>query len=43
MESLSDYLEAEMLWRQAFATQVESRCQMYLASVQFLKASGQME
>ncbi len=43
MESLSDYLEAELLWRQAFAAQVESRCQMYLAYVQFLKSSGQME
>jgi len=29
--------------RQAFAAQVESRCQTYLAYVQFLKASGQME
>lgn len=43
IESLSDYLEAELLWRQAFASQVESRCQTYLAYVQFLKASGEME
>lgn len=40
MESISDLLEAQTLWQQAYATMVESRCAKYLAHVKYLKAAG---
>ena len=40
MESISDLLEAQTLWQQAYANMVESRCAKYLAHVKYLKAAG---
>ena len=42
MEILSDYLEAQTLWQQAYATQVNARFALYLQYVKFLKATGQL-
>lgn len=40
MESISDLLEAQTLWQQAYATMVEARCTHYLAHIRYLKAAG---
>ncbi len=40
MESISDLLEAQTLWQQAYATMVEARCTQYLAHIRYLKAAG---
>lgn len=42
MESLSDLLEAQTLYQQACAQQVEARCQLSLAYARYRKATGQM-
>lgn len=42
MEPLSDYLEAQTLWQQAYETQVEAHYQHYLAYVKYLKAAGRL-
>ena len=43
LETLSDHLEAQALWQDAYATQVNARFQMYLKYVQYLKAAGQLQ
>lgn len=43
METLSDHLEAQALWQQACATQVDAHCQLYLSHIKYLKASGQLK
>ena len=43
LEILSDYLEAQTLWQQASATQVNARFEMYLQYIKYLKASGQLQ
>ena len=40
LESLSDYLEAQTLWQQAYAAKVDANFQLYLSYVKYLKASG---
>ncbi len=40
METLSDYLEAQTLWQQAYATKVDAHCQLYLNHIKYLKAAG---
>ncbi len=42
VELLSDYFEAQAIWREAAATLVESRCKLYLAHTKYLKATGQL-
>ena len=42
LETLSDHLEAQALWQQAYATQVDAHFQLYLQYVKYLKASGQL-
>ena len=42
VESLSDHLEAQALWQQAWQTHVESRYQRYISYLQYLKASGEL-
>ncbi len=42
VELLSDYFDAQALWREAAATLVEARCQLYLAYTKLLKATGQL-
>ena len=43
MEAISDLLEAQTLWQQAYATMVESRCAKYLAHVKYIKAAGLLD
>ena len=43
MESLSDLLEAQTLWQQAWQTHVESRYQLYLKYIAYQKAAGQLK
>ena len=41
MEPLSDLLEAQVLYQQALARQVEARCQLSLSVSRYRKATGQ--
>lgn len=40
LETLSDHLEAQALWQQAYETQVDARFQLYLKYIAYLKAAG---
>lgn len=42
-ESLADYLETQAHWQQCNASLVNARCQLQLAYVQLLKASGKLK
>lgn len=42
LEPLSDYLEAQALWQQAYETQVDARFQLYLKYVGYRKAAGRL-
>lgn len=42
LEPLSDHLEAQALWQQAYETQVDAHFQLYLNYVAYLKAAGQL-
>ena len=42
LETLSDHLEAQTLWQQAYQTQVEAHFQLYIQYVAYLKASGSL-
>ncbi len=42
LEPLSDHLEAQALWQQAYETKVDAHFQLYLSYVKYLKASGQL-
>lgn len=42
LEPLSDHLEAQALWQQAYETKVDAHFQLYLNYVKYLKASGQL-
>lgn len=42
LETLSDYLEAQAMWQKCSADLVRARCQLHLAQVKLLKASGQL-
>ena len=39
-ETLSDYLETQALWQQAYEAQVDANFRLYLASITYLKAAG---
>ena len=41
-ETLSDYLEAQAIWQQAYAARVEARCQQLLATYKYMKSRGQI-
>lgn len=40
LETLSDYLEAQAMWQQAYETKVDAHFQLYLNYVAYLKATG---
>lgn len=40
LETLSDHLEAQAMWQQAYETQVDAHFQLYLNYVAYLKATG---
>lgn len=42
MEALSDYLEAQTLWQQAFQTQVNARVNCYLKRLEYLQTIGKI-
>ena len=42
LEPLSDHLEAQALWQQAYETKVDAHFQLYLSYVTYLKAAGQL-
>lgn len=43
LETLSDHLEAQALWQQAWQTHVESRYQLYLKYIEYAKAAGKLK
>ena len=43
LETLSDHLESQALWQQAYATQVNAHFQVYLEYVNYLKAAGLLQ
>lgn len=43
LEPLSDHLEAQALWQQAYETKVDAHFQLYLNYVKYLKAAGRLE
>jgi outer membrane protein TolC len=42
LEPLSDHLEAQALWQQAYETKVDAHFQLYLCYVKYLKAVGRL-
>ena len=42
LEPLSDHLEAQALWQQAYETKVDAHFRLYLSYVKYLKASGRL-
>lgn len=42
LETLSDHLEAQALWQQAYETKVDAHFQLYLSYVAYLKATGKL-
>lgn len=42
LEPLSDHLEAQSLWQQAYETKVDAHFQLYLSYVKYLKTVGQL-
>ena len=40
LETLSDHLEAQAMWQQAYETHVDARFRLYLNYVAYLKATG---
>ena len=42
LETLSDHLEAQALWQQAYETKVDARFQLYLSYVAYQKAAGRL-
>ena len=43
LETLSDHLEAQTLWQQAYETKVDAHFQFYLSYIGYLKASGTLQ
>lgn len=43
LENLSDHLEAQALWQQAYETKVDAHFQLYLSYIEYLKASGTLQ
>lgn len=42
LETLSDHLESQALWQQAYATQVDAHFELYLQYIKYLKAAGRL-
>ena len=42
LETLSDHLESQALWQQAYATKVDAHFQLYIQYVKYLKAAGKL-
>lgn len=42
MEPLADYLEAQLIWQQAYQTRVDSRYTLYMSHLDYLRASGRL-
>lgn len=42
LETLTDHLESQALWQQAYETKVDAYFQYYLAHIAYLKAAGQL-
>ncbi len=42
LETLSDHLEAQALWQQAYQTRVDARFKLYVGYIAYLKASGSL-
>jgi len=42
LETLSDHLEAQALWQQAYETKVDAHFQLYLNYVAYLRATGKL-
>lgn len=42
LETLSDHLEAQALWQQAYETQVDAHFRLYLNYIAYLKAAGML-
>ena len=42
LETLSDYLEAQLLWQQAYQTRVDAHFQLYVNYIAYQKAAGQL-
>lgn len=42
LETLSDHLEAQAMWQQAYETKVDTHFQLYLSYVEYLKAAGML-
>lgn len=42
LETLSDYLEAQAMWQQAYETKVDTNFRLYLNYVEYLKATGRL-
>lgn len=42
LESLSEFLEAQTLWQQAKATQIDAHSRLFLANTKYLKAAGKL-
>lgn len=42
LETLSDHLEAQALWQQAYETKVDAHFQLYLKYINYLKAAGKL-
>ena len=40
METLSDHLEAQALWQEAYCRKIDADCQLYLAYIAYKKAAG---
>ena len=40
LETLSDHLEAQVLWQQAYETRVDAHFRLYLNYITYLKAAG---
>jgi outer membrane protein TolC len=42
MEPLSDLLEAQSMWQQAYANEVDARCNLFIMNTRYLKALGKL-
>lgn len=42
LETLSDYLEAQLLWQNAYETKIDTHFRRYLSYIKYLKTSGQL-
>ena len=43
LEMLTNYLEAQSIWQQAYADVIDAKCAHFLATTKYLKASGQLD